>query len=634
IAGNGGPGVVVTGTATLDNVISGNVIGLRRNPSNGKLIVAGPNSGDGVLISGEAQGTRIGGTNPEANVITANSANGVHISGAGAMTTTVQGDLIGTTQDGATFLYRGNGQNGVLVDGSARNVTIAGSTIFSNTLNGVLVTDGAQQVKITGTLFSRNGARAIELDPQTNGPPGISTNPNHDIDPPFNLKLDQTSQLTGRVLANGSNAACSSCTIEIFRPDSDLLDGQARRQIIVPITLTSNGYFTATLGSVPAQVLVSATDGAGNTSEFALFERLYRVQFVPPPQHREAVPGQTVTFTHLVTNSGSIAMTDLKLSAVSKLKWPLTVTPANSFTLAAKTSRPVTLTLTLPTGSDKRVIAGLIDQARLTVRSTGLPTVTASITDTILVKPQFLLAVAPPTLNALAKKGNVIPFVHKLTNNGNVTTTVILAASTDRGWATGIGPKNYLLRPGEVINATTLVTVPQTVIAPTLAKTTIKITSPGQPDRKQDKILTDTITITSTTLAIMTPDYERDAAAGETISLRHVVTNLSNGPATFKLFVISASLGSTVIFRSNTSGIPLGPDNTFTLGIDPGNNQLNFFADITVNPLALPGSTETITIGLMDGEGTILGGASVEESIRITQGRLRPRLWLPLVSRN
>jgi hypothetical protein len=36
----------------------------------------------------------------------------------------------------------------------------------------------------------------------------------------------------------------------------------------------------------------------------------------------------------------------------------------------------------------------------------------------------------------------------------------------------------------------------------------------------------------------------------------------------------------------------------------------------------------------MDGEGTILGGASVEESIRITQGPVRPRVWLPLVSRN
>jgi Periplasmic copper-binding protein (NosD) len=633
ISGNGGPGVVVTGTATLNNVIAGNVIGLRRN-SSGKLILAAPNSGDGVRIGGEAQGTRIGGTTLEANVIAANSANGVHISGSSAMTTTIQSNLIGATKDGATFVYRGNGQNGVLVDGSASKVTIDGSTIFSNTLNGVLVTDGAQQVKVINTGFSRNGAKAIELDPETSGAPGDSANPNHDIDPPFSLKLDQARLLTGRVLADGSNAACSSCTIQIFTPDPAHIDGQGRDKVNVAVSLTSNGYFTATLPTVPPQVLVSATDGAGNTSEFALFERFYEVAIVPPRPQQQAVPGQTVTFTHFVTNTGTIAMTDLVLTATSKLKWPLTVAPTAPFGLAARTSRPVTLTLTLPTGSDPRIYAGLIDQARLTVRSTSLPTVTASITDTTLVLPKFLLAVTPPTLNALAKKGNIIPFVHKLTNNGNITTTVLLAASTNLGWATGIGPKTYLLRPGEAINATTLVTVPQTVVAPTIAKTTIKITSPSQPDRTQDKILTDTITITSTTLAIMTPaGYERDATAGETITLSHVVTNLSNGPATFKLFVISSSQGSSVVFRSNTPGITLGPGNSFTLGIDPTNNQLNFAADITINPLAVTGSTDTITIGLTNGEGTIIGGASVEESIRIAKGQIRPWIWLPMIAR-
>ncbi|HEY3231969.1 MAG TPA: right-handed parallel beta-helix repeat-containing protein, partial [Roseiflexaceae bacterium] len=358
ISGNGGAGVVVSGTATLDNVIAGNVIGLKRTPANSKLIFAAPNSGDGVLIAGGAQGTRVGGTSAEANVIAANSGNGVHISGSGTTTTTVQANLIGTALDGSTYLGLGNAQNGVLAENAASTVTITGSKIYSNTLNGVLVDNGAQRVQITNNSISRNAGMGIKLNPSTSGPPGNPANANHDIDPPFNLNLTQARLLTGRVLADGSSAACNTCTIQIFTPDPALLDRQGRDKINVPVTLTSNGYFTATLPNVPSQVLVTATDGAGNTSEFAFFERIYRLAIGPARPQQEAIPGQTITFTHRVTNTGTIGFTDLHLAAVSTPNWPLTLNPATTFTLAAGASIPITLTLMLPTGADPRVYAG------------------------------------------------------------------------------------------------------------------------------------------------------------------------------------------------------------------------------------------------------------------------------------
>ncbi len=46
------------------------------------------------------------------------------------------------------------------------------------------------------------------------------------------------------------------------------------------------------------------------------------------------------------------------------------------------------------------------------------------------------------------------------------------------------------------------------------------------------------------------------------------------------------------------------------------NNRLNFFADITVNPEALPGTTDTILIGLADMDGTIIAEATVEAGQR------------------
>jgi hypothetical protein len=432
--------------------------------------------------------------------------------------------------------------------------------------------------------------------------------------------------LTGRVLVGASPAACNNCTIEIFTSDPLLLDGQGRNQVLVPVNITSNGYFTATLPSIPAQVLLTATDNAGNTSEYTLFEGNYKVVIGPSRPRQEAIPGQTVTFTHYVTNTGTIGLDNLQMTGVSKLNWPFNINPALTFNLPAKASRLVTLTLTLPTGSDPRVYAGNLEQTRVTVLSTTFPTVTASITDETLVKPQFLLTALPPTSHsALAKANDVVIFTHGLKNNGNISTTITLTASTDLTWKTSIKPLSYLLKPGETITATTVVTVPQTVFANAVAKTTLKVTS---ADPTQNKVLTDTITITTTARATLTPNNEADGAAGETISLLHVATNTSNGPATFKL-IGTSGLGSVVRFRSNTPGIVIGPDNSFTLGTTIGTNRLIFFVDITINPQASPGSNDQVTINLTDQSGVIL--ASAQDNIRITQAQIRPRLWLPTV---
>src|SRR5262249_39315217 len=152
-----------------------------------------------------------------------------------------------------------------------------------------------------------------------------------DIDPPFNVSLSQSRVLTGRVLVGASPAACNGCTIEIFTPDPLLLDGQGRNQVLVPVNITSNGYFTATLPSIPAQVLLTATDSAGNTSEYALFERVLRVAIGPSRPRQQAIPGQTVTFTHYVTNTGTIGLLGLQMTGVSKLNWPFTINPEPPF---------------------------------------------------------------------------------------------------------------------------------------------------------------------------------------------------------------------------------------------------------------------------------------------------------------
>jgi hypothetical protein len=376
---------------------------------------------------------------------------------------------------------------------------------------------------------------------------------------------------------------------------------------------------------------LTATDSAGNTSEFAVFTSTLGLD-IGPAQASLAKPGDVITYTHRVTNTGSLDFTDLVLNGFSEHSWPFQIGPSSLFDLPAGASRPVSISLTLPTGADPRVIAGTIEHTRLTVRSTAIPTATASVTDTTTVQGTIVIVASPTSFNGSGTPGSTVPYAHTITNNGNITATLELTASTDLpGWRTTITTTTLTLRPGQSSGVAANVTVPPTaLVSSPPAKTTITITSVDPPDLSQTLVLTDTTTVTLNPLATMTPaSLEVDAGANETVALRHTVTNLSNGPATFKLFAVS-SLGSKITFVS-ISGPPLSNGNTFTLGIDPSSNTLTFDARVLVDSRALAGQRDQITIYLTDANDNVIGGASAQDTIVVTRGAIVPRLLLPII---
>jgi CSLREA domain-containing protein len=607
IAHNGGDGILITGAQVLTNTLLKNTIAF--------------NTGNGVRING-ARSTLISGVDVAgANQIANNSANGILVTGG--ISTTIQFNALVD-----------NGQNGVRVDGGASLTNIYTNTILSNAQNGVLVQgNNTRQARIIDNKLSDNGLKGIELDPETSWPSGVAANPNHDIDPPFNLRLNQAGRLTGRVRADTTNAAtraasCFACTIQIFTTDPTLLDGEGRDKVNVPVTISSNGYFTATLGSIPRQLALTATDGEGNTSEFAVFDTSFGIA-IGPPRASSAVPGQVITYTHRITNTGSVDFTDLRLSGASKLGWPFTLAPTGDLALPAGQSRPVTLTLTLPSGADPRVRAGLVETTAVTVTSTRFPTVTAGLVDTTTVLPKVLLAVSPLTLSGFGTPGATTRYAHTLTNNGNISTTVTLTASTNLGptWLTSVTPISMTIQPGQAVGVTVNVAVPQSAQKDTVAITTLRITVPGDPT--QNRLVTDTTTVELVPRATLTPDRTGDAGAGEKIQFLHTVENKSNGSATFRLTAVS-SLGSTIRFI-RTDGGTFGPDNSFTLGAAPGSNQLNFIAEVTVDRRAFRGDTDTVTISLLDTQGRVV--ATAQDRINVTRGAIVPRLYLPIVRR-
>lgn len=233
------------GAASAGAVVQGNYIG---TDVSGMLDIG--NSLDGVFFD-QASGATIGGTAPGAgNVISGNNSNGLRIQSFGLGTgNVVQGNLIGTAADGVTALP--NSGPGVLITRNTTGATSnsvggtpsgAANTIAFNGGSGVVVSLATQNMIRANSIYSNAG---MGIDNQSGG--------NTELPPPV---ISSLSPLSG--------TACAGCTVDIY---SDAAD---QGRIYEGSTTASGAGCWAFGGSVTGpNVNVTATDGAGNTSEFS-----------------------------------------------------------------------------------------------------------------------------------------------------------------------------------------------------------------------------------------------------------------------------------------------------------------------------------------------------------------------------
>jgi titin len=171
ISGNTQDGIQLYGSGTSYNVVTDNFIGTNA-AGTGHL----GNGASGIYIAGGANSNTVGGTAaPARNVISANGVYGVCISDSGTASNLVAGNFIGTDFTGKFSL--GNGNDGVVIRGTASNNTVGGSTasyrniISGNVRYGVNVTDPGT----TGNTVQYNyiGTDVTGENPVPNGSDGV-----------------------------------------------------------------------------------------------------------------------------------------------------------------------------------------------------------------------------------------------------------------------------------------------------------------------------------------------------------------------------------------------------------------------------------------------------------------------------
>ncbi|HEY3855867.1 MAG TPA: hypothetical protein VGO67_15870 [Verrucomicrobiae bacterium] len=270
-------------------VIAGNFIGV----SPAGTAVATNNLEAGIEVDGYGllSGVQIGGANPaDRNIISGNGGPSLNTTSAGiyvyeANGVTIQGNYIGTDATGRIPI--GNNGAGVLLY-SGDNETLVGgggpgrgNIIANNATIGVQIGDGTNNSVLGNSIFD-NGGMGIHLGYVSSSDPGSPT-PNHvggPIQGPNNL---QNYPVLTSVTASGGNTTVqgtlnsqpnTNYRLEFFsnaRPSGTFYgEGQTFIGAKAVVTDSSgNADFTFTFPLAAANVTATATDPAGNTSEFS-----------------------------------------------------------------------------------------------------------------------------------------------------------------------------------------------------------------------------------------------------------------------------------------------------------------------------------------------------------------------------
>ena len=305
------------------NVIQGNFIGTDLTGT-----TALPN-GTGIQVEIDSPNNLIGGTNSgNGNLISGNSGHGIVLNQSPE--NLIQGNFIGTDVSGVVSL--GNNLDGLYLNNASSNA-IGG--VFFGTANTIMYNGGAGVGIPAGTanavrgnsIFANDGL-GIDLGPagvQINAPGSPHTGANNLQNYPVLAPIVSSDNSS---FIHGSLNSTPSTSFQIDFYDSPVCDpsghGQGKTYLgSASVATDANGNASVDFsfaGSIPIGRYVSATatDPAGNTSEFSACQRFVPVNPIDLGLTVNAAPyaqvGDQLSYSITITNSGTNAASNVILT--------------------------------------------------------------------------------------------------------------------------------------------------------------------------------------------------------------------------------------------------------------------------------------------------------------------------------
>ncbi|MGD9636043.1 MAG: beta strand repeat-containing protein, partial [Pirellulales bacterium] len=160
LSGNGGNGLRVNNAD--DTTIQANFFGMGANNDTDV-----GNAGNGVVIQGNSTRTVMGGPIPMGNVVAANALNGIVVEDKASEFTTYNTFCgLAAFSDDPSF---GNGQDGMLITTTGKNILIRTNVITRNGDDGIEVSGKAKGVRIAGNIIGLNTEGVLPMGNADNG---------------------------------------------------------------------------------------------------------------------------------------------------------------------------------------------------------------------------------------------------------------------------------------------------------------------------------------------------------------------------------------------------------------------------------------------------------------------------------
>lgn len=333
-----------------------------------------------------------------------------------------------------------------------------------------------------------------------------------------------------------------------------------------------------------SSALGSAKD---NTDLVAL--RRYGVT-VTPDRSTGTPAGVTVTYAHTITNTGNLTST-YDLLAHSSKGWTTEIRRADNgqlvsaLTLAPGASLDVVASLAVPTNAAD----GVKDTLTVTATHVTESAVSGTATDLTTVGPVLVI----PDRSGTMAPGGTISYNNTVVNNTDVTRTVNVSVSSDKGWPTYLYDASGTTQVTQVtlaahasIGLTVKVQVPLGAVIGTQNITTINAQVVGSPSMKTKGYDT---TVARQPITI-TPNNASPAGAGTSVIYRHTVTNSWSETRTVDLSVAS-SLGWTARLYAEDGSTPIT-----SVTLPPFGGSATIVVRVTVPSAAAAGSVDIATV--------------------------------------